>query len=88
VRTSLQAQFLPKRFAAFEALEELFQDADHNRVDADAFGLGPIFELEPSFGADVEGLRVGKLYASLAGLYDIYFSRSTWFKAKRTILAR
>ena len=70
---NLQAQFFSQRLALLEALEELFEDADHNRVDADAFGFGPLFELEPGFGADVEELRVGKFHASLAGLHDVYF---------------
>ena len=73
MRANLQAKFFSERFAFPEALEELFEDADHNRVDADAFGFGPIFELEPGFGADMEELRVGELHAGLAGLHDIYF---------------
>ena len=73
VGTNLQPQFFAKRLAFLEALEELFKDADHNRIHADAFGLGPLLELEPGFGADVEELRVGKLHAGLAGLHDFYF---------------
>ena len=72
VRTNLQPQFFPERLALLQALEELFEDAHHNRVDADAFGLGPLFELEPGFGADVEELRVGQLHAGLTGLHNVY----------------
>ena len=73
MRANLQAKFFSERFAFPEALEELFEDADHNRVDADSLRFGPIFELEPGFGADMEELRVGELHAGLAGLHDIYF---------------
>ena len=73
MRTNLQPQFFAERLAFLEALEELFEDANHNRVDADTFGFGPFLELEPGFGADVEELRVGKLHAGLAGLHDVYF---------------
>ena len=72
VRTNLQPQFFPERLALLEALEELFEDADHDRIDADAFGFGPFLELEPGFCADVEELRIGKLHAGLAGLHDVY----------------
>ena len=72
VRTNLQTQFFAERLAFLEALEELFEDADHNRIHADAFGFGPILELEPGFGTDVEELRIGKLHAGLAGLHDVY----------------
>lgn len=58
VGSNLQPQLFPERFAFLEALEELFKDADNNRVDADAFGFGPILELEPGFCAYVEELRV------------------------------
>ena len=70
---NLQPQLFAERLAFLEALEELFEDADYNRVDADAFGFGPLFELEPGFGADVEELRIGKLHAGLAGLHDVNF---------------
>ena len=73
VRTNLQPQFFSQRLALLEALEELSEHADHNRVDADAFGFGPLFELEPGFSADVEELRIGKLHAGLAGLHDVNF---------------
>jgi hypothetical protein len=46
VRTNLQPQFFPQRLALLEALEELFEDADDDCVDADAFGFGPFLELE------------------------------------------
>ena len=55
----LKLQLFPERLALLEALEELFEDADHNRVDADASGFGPLLELEPSLCADVEELRFG-----------------------------
>ena len=70
---NLQPQFFPERLALLEVPKELFEDADHNRIHADAFGFGPLFELEPGFSADVEELRVGKLHAGLAGLHDVYF---------------
>jgi len=73
MRTNLQSQFFSERLAFLEALEELFEDADHNRIHANAFGFGPLFELQSSFSADVEELRVGKLHAGLAGLHDFYF---------------
>ncbi len=79
----LKLQLFPERLALLEALEELFEDANHNRVDADAFGFGPIFELEPGFGADVEELRVGKLHASLAGLHDFYFFALNMAQSKK-----
>ena len=72
-----------QRLALLEALEELFEDADHNRVDADAFGFGPFFELEPGFCADVEELRVGKLHAGLAGLHDVYFFALNMAQSKK-----
>ena len=71
--TNLQPQFFSERLALLEALEELFEDAHHNRVDADTFGFGPFFELESSLCADVEELRIGQLHAGLAGLHDVYF---------------
>ena len=71
--TNLQPQLFPERLAFLQAIEELFEDADHYRVDADAFRFGPLFELEPGFGANVEELRVGKLHAGLAGLHDVNF---------------
>ena len=37
----LKPQFFPKRLAALEALEELFEDADDNRVDTDPLGFCP-----------------------------------------------
>jgi len=40
-------------------LEELFEDADDDCIHADAFGFGPLFELESGFGSNVEELRVG-----------------------------
>ena len=71
MRPNVQPQFFPKRLALLEALEELFEDADHNRVDADAFRFGPFLELQSSFSADVEELRIGKFHAGLAGLHDV-----------------
>ena len=71
MRANLQPQFFPECLALLEALEELFEDADHNRIDADAFVFGPLFELESSFSSDVEKLRIGKLHAGLAGLHDV-----------------
>ena len=89
VRTNLQPQFFPQRLALLEALEELFEDADDDGVDADAFGFGPFLELDAGFCADVEELRVGEIHAGLAGLHEYRLFRwSTWLKAKRTILAR
>ncbi len=72
VSTNLQPQFFPERLAFLESLEELFEDADHNRINADAFGFGPILKLEPGFGPDMEELRVGEFHAGLAGLHDVY----------------
>jgi len=43
VRTNLQPQFFPERLALLETFEELFENADHNRVDADAFRFSPLF---------------------------------------------
>jgi hypothetical protein len=37
----LKPQFFPERFALLEALEELFEDADDNRVDTDPLGFCP-----------------------------------------------
>ena len=70
--TKLKPQFFLKRLALLEALEEFFQHADHNRVDADAFGFGPLFELEPGLYADVEELWVGKLQTCLARLLYLH----------------
>ncbi len=70
--TNLPSQLFPERLAFLEALEELFEDADHNRIHADAFGFGPFLELIAGFGADLEELRIGKHHAGLAGLHDFY----------------
>lgn len=51
---------LPECLSFLVVLEELFEDADNYRVDADAFG--PLFELEPGLCVDVEELRIGKLH--------------------------
>ena len=83
MRANRQPQFFRECLAFLEALEELFEDADHYRIHADAFGFGPILELEPGFGAYVEKLRVGQIHAGLAGLHDFYlFSRSPWFVSR------
>jgi len=73
VRANLQAQFFPQRLALLQVLEELFEDAHHNCVDADSFGFCPFLELVAGFSADVEELRVGQLHAGLAGLHDVNF---------------
>jgi len=39
--TKLKPQFFLERLALLEALEELFEDAHNNCVDADPFGLCP-----------------------------------------------
>ena len=39
--TNLQPQILPERLTFLEALEELFEGADDDGVDSDAFGFGP-----------------------------------------------
>jgi len=41
VRTNLQSQFFPECLAFLHALEKFFEDADHNRIHADAFRFGP-----------------------------------------------
>jgi len=83
VCTNLQPQFFPERLAFLQVLEELFEDADHNRVDADAFGFGPLFELEPGFGANMEKLRVGQFHAGLAGLHDLDFFALNMAQSKK-----
>jgi hypothetical protein len=70
--SNLPPQFFSQRLALLEALEELFEDADDDRIHADAFGFGPLFERQPGLCADVEELRVGKLHAGLAGLHDLH----------------
>ena len=72
MHANLQPQFFPEHLAFLEALEELIENADNYGVDADAFGFGPLLELESSVCADVEELRIGKLHAGLAGLHDVY----------------
>ena len=42
MRPNLQPQFFAERLALLEALEELFEDADDNCVDADALRFGPL----------------------------------------------
>lgn len=71
MRSKLQPQLFAQRLALLEAREELIEKADHNGVDANAFGFGPVFELGTGFGADVEELRVGEIHAGFAGLLDI-----------------
>ena len=73
MRSNLQPQFFPERFAFLEVIEELFKDADHNRVNADAFGFGPFPEFVAGFCANMKELRIGEFHASLAGLHDVYF---------------
>ena len=38
----LKLQLFPERLALLEALEELFEDAHDNRVNADTFRFGPL----------------------------------------------
>jgi len=83
VSTNLQPQFFPERLAFLEALEELIENADHNGVDTNALGFGPILELEPGFGADMEELRVGEFHAGLAGLHDFYFFALNMAQSKK-----
>jgi hypothetical protein len=52
VRSNLQPQFFPESLAFLEALEELFEGADHNGVDADAFCFSPLFK-----GNSLEAIR-------------------------------
>ena len=72
VRTNLQPQFFPERFAFFEALEELIENADNDSVYADPFRFSPFPEFVAGFCADMEELRVGEFHAGLAGLHDVY----------------
>ena len=69
----LKPQFFAERLAALEALEELFEDAHNNRVDADAFGFCPFFQRGPGLRADMKELRLGKLQTRLAGLLNLHF---------------
>lgn len=73
MRTNLQSQLFTERLALFKALEELFEDADDDSVDAYAFRFSPFPEFVAGFCADMEELRVGELHAGLAGLHDVYF---------------
>ena len=71
--TKLKPQFFPERLAALEAFEELFEDADDNRVDADPFRLCPLSQRGSGFCAEMEELRPGKRHACLAGLLNLHF---------------
>jgi len=73
MRTNLQSQLFTEGLALFKALEELFEDADDDSVDAYAFRFSPFPEFVAGFCADMEELRVGELHAGLAGLHDVYF---------------
>ena len=70
--TKLKPQFFPERLAALEAFEELFEDADDNRVDADPFRLCPLSQRGSGFCAEMEELRPGKRHACLAGLLNLH----------------
>jgi hypothetical protein len=72
MRTKLKPQFFLERLALLVALEELFEDTHNNRVNADPFGFGPLFELEPGLCADVKELRIGKFHARLARLLYLH----------------
>ncbi len=71
MRSNLQPQFFPERFAFLEVIEELFKDADDDSVDAYAFRFSPFPEFVAGFGADMEELRVGEFHAGLSGLHDV-----------------
>jgi hypothetical protein len=49
MRANLRPQFFSQRLAPLEASEELFEDADNDGVDADAFGFGPFLEFGAGF---------------------------------------
>ena len=66
-------QFFAERLAALEALEEVFQNAHDNRVDADPFRLCPLSQRGSGFCAEMEELRPGKLQTCLAGLLNLHF---------------
>jgi hypothetical protein len=69
--SKLELQFFPERLALLEAFEELFEDADDNRVYADAFRFGPLLERGPGLCADMKKLRIGKLQTRFASLVDL-----------------
>jgi len=71
----MQAKLLPQSHsqctALLEALEKLVEEADHDSIDADAFGFGPVFEFGAGLSAHVEELGFGQFHASLARLLNI-----------------
>jgi hypothetical protein len=71
----MQAKLLPQRLppclALLEACEELIEEADDYGIDADAFGLGPVFEFGASLSAHVEELGIGQFHSSFAGLLNL-----------------
>ena len=83
MNTNLPPQFFSQHLALHEALEEIFEDADDDRIHADTFGFGPLFDRQLGLCAYVEELRVGKFHAGLAGLHDVHLFAVNMAQSKK-----
>jgi hypothetical protein len=68
----LKPKLFPEGLAPLEVLEEMFQNADDNCVDADAFLFSPLLESEACFCANVKHLGICQRKAGLPGLHDLH----------------
>ena len=67
-----QTHFLSECFAALEGAKEFIENADHNRVDANILGLGPLEERCFCIRSDVEELGPGQFQTGFTGLPNVY----------------
>jgi len=70
-RSNLEPKLFAEGFAALQLLEEGFENAHNNCIDADALLLGPLFEGEACFSANMQQLWVRQRQAGLPGLLDL-----------------
>jgi hypothetical protein len=69
--SNLKSKLFAEGLAPLKLLEEGFENAHNNCVDADAFFFGPLFEGNACFRANVQQLRIRQRQASLPGLLDL-----------------